>query len=69
MTAAPRGFRAEAWPAVRLDACDACAYLKSVDLTVDGQAIAVVDDLATLALDLWAAEHGVHKRRPSLLRI
>lgn len=63
-------FRADRWPAARLDACEQCrAYLKSVDLTVDGAAIAVVDDLATLPLDLWAAEEGFHKLRPNLLRL
>lgn len=63
-------FRADQWPAVRLDACDRCrTCLKSVDLTVDGQAIAVVDDLATVPLDLWAAEQGFHKGRTNLLRL
>jgi len=61
-------FRADRWPAVRLDACDHCrTYLKSVDLTVDGAAIAVVDDLATLPLDLWAADQGFSRLRRNLL--
>lgn len=63
-------YRADAWPGVRLDACEHCrTYLKSVDLSVDRHAIAVVDDLATLPLDLWAAEQGFHKGRPNLLRL
>jgi FdhE protein len=63
-------FRAEAWPAIRLDACDACGtYVKSVDLTVDGHAVAVVDDIATVALDVWAGEHGYRKIRPNVLRM
>ncbi|MBP7777094.1 MAG: formate dehydrogenase accessory protein FdhE [Acidobacteria bacterium] len=63
-------FRAESWPGVRLDACEHCrTYLKSVDVSVDRHAIAVVDDLATLPLDLWAAEQGFHKGRPNLLRL
>lgn len=63
-------FRAGEWPAVRLDACETCrAYLKSVDLTVDGRAISVVDDLASVPLDLWAAEQGFHKGRANLLRV
>ena len=57
-------------PAVRLDACDTCrGYLKAVDLTVDGRLDPVVDDLATPALDLWAAAEGYHRLRPNLLRV
>lgn len=63
-------FRADAWPAARLDACEACrTYVKSFDLTVDGSAIAVVDDVATVSLDLWAAEQGLTRLRPNLLRL
>lgn len=61
-------FRADVWPAARLDACEACrTYVKSFDLTVECNAIAVVDDVATLALDLWAAEQGFTRLRPNLL--
>jgi FdhE protein len=55
---------------VRIDACDEChAYLKTVDLTKDGLAVPIVDDLASVPLDLWAREHGYHRARPSLLRL
>ena len=39
-----------------VEACDSChCYLKSVDLTVNGLAVPVVDELATAAaLDVWA---------------
>jgi FdhE protein len=54
--------------AVRVDACDTCkAYLKSFDMTVDGLMIPEVDEIATVALDLWAAEHGYHKIQLNLL--
>jgi formate dehydrogenase accessory protein FdhE len=63
-------FRDADLPAVRLDACDTCrVYIKSVDLTVDGRLDAIVDDLATPALDLWAAGEGYHRLRPNLLRL
>lgn len=63
-------FRADAWPAARLDACEACrTYVKSFDLTVDGSAIAVVDDVATVPLDIWAAEQGLARLRPNLLSL
>ena len=47
---------------VRVDVCDTChTYLKSIDLTKTGLAVPVVDELATIPLDLWAREHGYHK--------
>jgi formate dehydrogenase accessory protein FdhE len=57
-------------PALRLDACDTCrVYVKAIDLTVDGRLDPVVDDLATLALDLWATAEGYRRLRPNLLRV
>jgi formate dehydrogenase maturation protein FdhE len=53
---------------VRVDVCDSChTYLKSVDLTKTGLAVAVVDELATIPLDLWAREHGYEKLQINLL--
>ncbi|MGA9355214.1 MAG: formate dehydrogenase accessory protein FdhE [Terriglobales bacterium] len=53
---------------VRVDVCDTChTYLKSIDLTKMGLAIAVVDELATIPLDLWAREHGYEKLQINLL--
>jgi formate dehydrogenase accessory protein FdhE len=53
---------------VRVDVCDTChTYLKSVDLTKTGLAVAVVDELATIPLDLWAREHGYDKLQINLL--
>jgi FdhE protein len=55
---------------VRVEACDACrTYIKTVDLTKDGRAVPVVDDLATLPLDLWATEHGYVKLQANVLGI
>jgi FdhE protein len=57
-------------PHVRVDGCDRChTYVKAVDLTKDGLAVALVDDLASVTLDLWAREHGYHRMSPSLLRL
>lgn len=48
--------------AVRVEACDTCKfYLKSFDLTLDGLLIPEVDEVATIALDLWAREQGYQK--------
>jgi formate dehydrogenase accessory protein FdhE len=53
---------------VRVDVCDTChTYLKSIDLTKTGLAVAVVDELATMPLDLWAREHGYEKLQINLL--
>jgi FdhE protein len=60
-------YSAEDIPAVRVEACDTCkSYLKSVDLTVDGLAVPVVDEVATAPLDLWAAERGYRKIEPNI---
>jgi formate dehydrogenase maturation protein FdhE len=53
---------------VRVDVCDTChTYLKSIDLTKTGLAVAVVDELAAIPLDLWAREHGYEKLQINLL--
>ena len=63
-------FSAEGLSAVRVEACETChAYLKSIDFNRDGHAVPIVDDLATLALDLWAREQGYRRLRPHLLRV
>ncbi len=55
-------FTADRFPHVRVEACDTCrVYLKSIDLTRNGLAVPVVDELASLPLDLWAAERGYTK--------
>jgi FdhE protein len=53
---------------VRVDACDTCqTYLKAVDLTKNGRAVPVVDEIATVALNIWAEEHGYAKLEANLL--
>ncbi|MGH9744854.1 MAG: formate dehydrogenase accessory protein FdhE [Candidatus Acidiferrales bacterium] len=55
---------------VRVEACDTChQYIKTVDLTKDGHAVPLVDELATIPLNLWAAEHGYAKIQSNLLGI
>ena len=61
--------QAEQYPAMRLDTCEDChCYLKTADERQDGRVVAVVDDIATLALDLWADEQGLHRPAPALVR-
>ncbi|HML16477.1 MAG TPA: formate dehydrogenase accessory protein FdhE [Bryobacteraceae bacterium] len=53
---------------VLVEACDTCrTYLKSVDLTKQGFAIPEVDELATVAIDVWAEENGYSKLETNLL--
>jgi Protein involved in formate dehydrogenase formation len=55
-------------PHVRVEACDTCRnYLRTIDLTKDGNAVPVVDDLASIPLSLWATEHGYSRPHPNLL--
>jgi FdhE protein len=63
-------FHDEKEAAVRIDACDTChRYVKSIDLSLDARPIPEVDDLVTLALDLWAAEQGYQRIEPGLAGI
>ena len=53
---------------VRVEACDSChAYIKSIDLTKNGLAVPAVDEIAAVALDLWAEDHGYEKIKSNLL--
>jgi FdhE protein len=53
---------------IRVEACDTCrAYLKSVDLTKDGFAVPEVDEIATVALNLWAEDRGYTKIETNVL--
>jgi len=61
-------YSTDDWPAIRVEACETCkCYLKSVDLTVDGLAVPVVDEAAAAALDLWAGERRYQKIQPNLM--
>ena len=44
-------------------------YLKTIDLTKNGLAVPVVDELAAIHLDLWAVDKGYTKLRPNLLAL
>jgi FdhE protein len=53
---------------IRVDCCDTCkTYIKAVDLTKNGLAEPLVDEIAAAALDLWAKEHGYAKLQPNPL--
>jgi len=78
LTTLPRGFFVEKlavyttsqFPHVGVEACDTCRrYIKTVDLTKNGHAAPVVDELGTVPLNLWAEEHQYTKLQPNLLGI
>ena len=61
-------YVAEQFPHIRLETCDTCkVYLRTVDLTKNGLAIPIVDDLAAIPLSLWADEHGYSRLQANLL--
>ncbi len=61
-------YVAEQFPQIRVEACDTCRhFLRTIDLTKDGNAIPVVDDLAAISLTLWAEERGYERIEPNLL--
>jgi len=61
-------YTADNLPAIRVECCDTCQiYIKCIDLTKSGLAEPLVDELASVPLDLWAQEHGYAKLQPNLL--
>jgi formate dehydrogenase accessory protein FdhE len=54
---------------VRVEACDSCrTYIKTVDMTKTGLAEPVVDEMASIPLDVWAHQQGYVKLQPNLLQ-
>ncbi|HEX3819225.1 MAG TPA: formate dehydrogenase accessory protein FdhE [Candidatus Sulfotelmatobacter sp.] len=55
-------YKSEEWTYVRVEACDNCQhYLKTVDMTIDGSAVPLVDEAALAVLDVWATGLGYTK--------
>ena len=53
---------------VRVECCDTCkTYIKSVDLSKNGLAEPIVDEMAAAPLDLWAQQHGYSKLQLNLM--
>jgi formate dehydrogenase accessory protein FdhE len=52
---------------IRVECCESCkTYIKTIDLTKNGRAEPLVDELASAPLDLWAREHGYAKLHTNL---
>lgn len=63
-------FTAEDFDYIRVECCETCkTYIKTVDLTKNGRAEPVVDELASAPLDLWARERGYAKLQSNILGI
>jgi FdhE protein len=63
-------YIADEYSYMRVETCASCLrYIKTADLTRNGHAVPVVDELAMIPLDLWAAERGFQKIHPNLLGI
>jgi FdhE protein len=61
-------YVAEQFPHIRVEACETCKmYVRTIDLTKDGNAVPTVDDLAAIPLSLWAQERGYTRLHPNLL--
>ena len=61
-------YVAEQFPHIRVETCETCkVYMRTIDLTKDGNAVPLADDLAAIPLSLWAQEHGYTRLQPNLL--
>jgi FdhE protein len=63
-------YEAEELRHVRVEACDSCKmYIKTVDLTKSGVGDPMVDEIASVPLDLWARDKGYTKLQWNLLQL
>jgi FdhE protein len=61
-------YTAKEFDYIRMEGCDTCkTYIKTVDLTKNGVAEPMVDEMAAAPLDLWAQEHGYSKLQLNLM--
>jgi len=61
-------YVAEQFPYIRVECCDTCrSYLRTIDLTKDGNAVPETDDVAAIPLTLWAQENGYSRIHTNLL--
>jgi formate dehydrogenase accessory protein FdhE len=61
-------YTAGQFPHIRVETCETCKYLlRTIDLTKDGNAVPMVDDLAAIPLALWAEQHGYQRIQQNLL--
>jgi FdhE protein len=63
-------YTAEELKHVRVESCDTCrTYIKTVDLTKNGRAEPLIDEMAAIPLDLWAQNQGYAKLQSNLMQL
>ena len=63
-------YTAEELKHVRVECCDSCrCYMKTVDLTKSGLGEPIVDEMASIPLDLWARKQGYTKLQSNLMQL
>jgi FdhE protein len=61
---------AEALPHIQVMSCDGCRqYIHLIDVQKEPSALADIDEVAALPLDVWAVERGYAKLQPNLVGI
>ena len=61
-------YTTEEFEHVRVEACDTCKmYIKTIDLSKNGLAIPLVDEIASVPISLWAQNKGYQKLQPNLV--
>jgi len=60
-------YKNETIPHIQTRVCESCRrYLQVIDMGREPRAVAEVDELVALPMDLWAVEHGLEKTPPNL---
>lgn len=63
-------YEAEEMKHVRVEACESCkTYIKTVNMTTQGRAEPIVDELAAVPLDVWARSQGYAKLQANLMQL
>lgn len=63
-------YVAEEMKHVRVEACDSCkTYIKTVNMTTQGRAEPIVDEMAAVPLDVWAQSRGYAKLQANLMQL
>ncbi len=61
-------YSAAEFPHIRVEGCDNCKhFLLSIDLSRNGRAVPIVDEISAAPLDLWARQQGYTKIARNLL--
>ena len=61
-------YGSDEWAHVHVEACDTCKrYMKALDLSVNGLASPLIDEVAAAVLDVWSSDHGYVKIMRNLI--